>query len=433
MSKITWKQHPFRLLFYLELILLGIALLATFSPLMPFASHLRHSPRFPGFWRPFIIPYLGLRLRPLVLLIIAAIACMGIRLPFDSRLVQGLYTSLGFSLSWLAVLLGGKVERVFPALLLVVVIRACLLFPWSGRIVVAILAYISYISLVLVSLWNIRPLGIPLGRRIPPRWQQMPEEFWQGIAINYTLTSALFFGLVLIFVLLLVGAVLAEYESRQELTLANRRLRQYALLIEDQATLQERNRIAREMHDSVGHSLTAQSIQLENTAVFLEQDLAQARQHLHKAQQLGKEALQNVRHSVATLRNHPLKSKSLANALTELLDEFEGNNGIKIEPKISIQYNLSKEVATALYRVTQEALTNIAKHSGASLVKIKLIAKLEDISLSIVDNGQGFNPKINTTGFGLQSMRERIESVGGKLILHSKTGQGCRIEVKIFR
>jgi signal transduction histidine kinase len=241
----------------------------------------------------------------------------------------------------------------------------------------------------------------------------------------------LLFGLVLAFVLLLVGAVLAEHESKTKLVTAHRRLRNYALQIENQAILQERNRIAREIHDSVGHYLTAQSIQLENTALFLTQEPDKAANYLAKARHLGKEALANIRASVATLRKNPLHERSLIEVLERLTTEFKLNTNIPITSEINLVSPLSTEIATALYRIVQEALTNISKHSQATLVKLQLQETAQQITLSIEDNGYGFNPMDNTTGFGLQGIQERTEALSGKFAIKSACGQGCQIIVEI--
>ncbi|AFZ34123.1 integral membrane sensor signal transduction histidine kinase [Stanieria cyanosphaera PCC 7437] len=414
-----WKKHPFRLLLYLEWILLGIALVAGFSLFLE-----RHRLPFPVHNPSTIFP-IGATISIILL------GVMGWRLPIGSRLVQGLYISFGFGLSWLAVLLGGRGDRVFPALLLIVVIRACLLFPWSGRIVVSVFSYLSFLLLQVMSWLKISPFGIPLGKPLPRVIRYLPSEELQNLLLSLIINSALLFGLVLAFVLLLVGAVLAENQSREKLAVANRRLRQYALTIENQATLQERNRIAREIHDSVGHYLTAQSIQLENTALFLFQEPQKAANHLQKARQLGKEALQNVRNAVATLRNDPLKTRSLSISLEQLITEFKRNTGIEVKSEINLSVGLASEVALVLYRIIQEALTNISKHSQATLVQLRLTEQKQMIQLQIEDNGQGFNPTDNTTGFGLQSMRERTEALNGNFCLASKLEQGCHIKVEI--
>jgi signal transduction histidine kinase len=432
MARFIWKKHPFALLLYLEWILLGISLLAAFSGL----GHHPHPPN------PSLRHHLdsGNTLPPAkvifdlgTILSITALGVMGLKLPFGSKLIQGFYIASGLVLSWLAVLLAGKGERVFPALLLVVVIRACLVFPWRGRILVAVLAYASYLSIQIMSFLRISPLGIPLGRPLPPRLRYLPSEELQGILFSLAFNSALLFALVLAFVLLLVGAVLAEHESRAKLITAHRRLRNYALQIENQATLQERNRIAREIHDSVGHYLTAQSIQLENTALFLAQDQDKAASHLQKARQLGKEALANIRSSVASLRKNPLQEgfTSLETILAKLVAEFKLNTNIAIASEISIASSLSTETITALYRIVQEALTNIAKHSRATQASLLIKETAGTIYFSLKDNGCGFNRADNTTGFGLQGMQERTEALNGKFSVISQPKQGCEIVIEI--
>ena len=426
MERFPWQKHPFRLLLYLEWILLGIALLAVLSPLFHKPPPPLHGP---GFFRPW--PPRGLRFPVAAAISIGVLGLMGLRLPSRSRLLQVLYTSLGFGLSWLAVLLGGRGPNVFPPLLLVVAIRACLLFPWSGRLLAAGFAQVSFLLMMLMAFQDIRPLGVALGKRFYRILRRLPPDQWQGAIANLTVNSALLFSLVLVFVLLLVSALLAEKESRKALAQANQRLRRYALLIENQATLQERNRIAREIHDSVGHSLTAQSIQLENVAMLLPDDRGKATDHLQKARQLGKEALQHVRQSVATLRQHPLQGKPLSTAVNSLLEEFQRNTQIQVDSQIELVSSLAPETATALYRVVQEALTNISKHSHATQISLSLIERAQILSLILEDNGCGFDPNENTTGFGLQGMRERTEALGGQFLLHSQPGQGCQIQTKI--
>ncbi|MBP0021540.1 MAG: sensor histidine kinase [Cyanobacteria bacterium SBLK] len=413
MKNELWSDRSFRLLLYLEWILLGVALIATLSPLGLPPPHRLSSPRWRS--RPFPIGAIGC---------IGLFGFLGLRLPTGSRLYQVLYTALGFGLCWLAVFLGGRRESLFFALLLIVVIRACILFPWPGRLTVAVCAYFFFILRLLLRIY------MAMQRHNATRPGEIASE-WLRIAFSFALNSALLFGLVLAFVLLLVGALLSERQSRQALSKANDRLRQYALLIENQATLQERTRIAREMHDSVGHSLTAQSIQLENASVYFARDPDKSRHHLKEAQRLGKEALKDVRQSVASLRNSPLQGRSLELALKKVLQEFQQTTQIKIVPHIRLQDSLTSEVQTVLYRVVQEALTNIAKHSQADRVELAIASSFKGIDLEIKDNGKGFEPRENTTGFGLQGMRERVEALGGKYSLYSQPGFGCQVCITI--
>ena len=448
------SRHPFRLLLYLEWILLAIATLAILSPFpgpppprQPRPPQVQTDPvrplqleQRPRFERPRIRQRQRIRQRrrwsrypryPAAAVIsIGLLGLLGLWLPVRAkRLWQSIYTLLGLELSWVAVLLGSNAQSAFPPLLLVVVTRACLMFPWSGRIGVALLAYASFLVMLGLAVNQIHFLGVPLTRLLH-RWHfQAQPEFLNTLVLN----SSLLFGFVLVFVILLVGALLAAKQSEENLTQANDRLRRYALLIENQATLQERQRIAREMHDAVGHSLTAQSIQLENVDLWMLQDFDKALEHLHKARQLGKAALHDVRQSVASLRVDPLQGKTLSQALKDLAQTFEQNTNMTVLAEIDSTATLPKEIANALFRLAQESLTNISKHSQATEVKIRLKEQTTDYVLEIIDNGRGFNPAQHTVGFGLQSMRERTGALGGTFTLNSQPQQGCHIQATIPR
>ncbi|MGB8699459.1 MAG: sensor histidine kinase [Thermosynechococcaceae cyanobacterium] len=419
-------NHPFPLLLYLEWILLGIAVVATLPPLFmprrfPLLSIVENS------WgeEPFVFG---------ILLCIGAMGLAGFRLPIlQSRSEKILFTALGFGLSWLAVSFGELRGNSFAALLLVVVVRACLLFAWTGRLAVTVLAFTSFVLRLYLSIQRVFAMPFLLPGRSPlrPLHRAPSPEKIQTAVFNLALNSTLLFGLVLIFVLLMVGAILNERHSRDRLALANDRLRRYALLIESQTALQERNRIAREIHDSVGHALTAQSIQLENVAMWLPDNPDRATDHLAKARSLGKEALQNVRQSVATLRKPPLEGKALPEALQNLAQTFERTTGIDIDLQVRLTQTLPPETAIALYRIVQEATTNIAKHSHATRVGLSLIETPTDLELKIEDNGRGFQPTQNTTGFGLQSMRERTEALGGLFRLKSQPEEGCCLSIAL--
>jgi signal transduction histidine kinase len=426
------SKHPFRLLLILEWILLGIALVALLAPLV-FPNI---EPRSPGPMPPppgfHDAPRSGSGFHLESLVCLGFLGFLGLRLPVGNAWLQAGYILLSFGLSWLTVLTGGRGESILPSLLLVVVIRGCLLFPWAGRLLVTAIAYGSFLAMQFMALYQVRPLGVPISRPLLPGvGRRFDPELIETVFWRVTLNSALLFALVLAFVLLLVGALLAEKQSREALRTANQKLRQYALLIEDQATLQERNRIAREIHDSLGHALTAQSIQLENVAMHLTENPDQASGHLQKARQLGKDALQNVRQSVASLRHHPLKGKSLEVAIAQLVQEFESNTGIPVTTEWPAQIRWPGEMAIALYRVIQEALTNVARHSDADAVQLTIHQDNDIIQVTLQDNGKGFDPRENTTGFGLQSMQERVLALGGDFSLTSQPDAGCRIQITI--
>ncbi|WP_286146611.1 sensor histidine kinase [Limnospira platensis] len=184
------------------------------------------------------------------------------------------------------------------------------------------------------------------------------------------------------------------------------------------------------MHDSVGHNLTAQSIQLENVALFLAEDKQRAARHLQQARELGKEALKEVRASVRAWRSHPLK-QSFGQALSQLISEFEATTSVPVASHLQIGDTLPLDISIVLYRVIQEAFTNISKHAKAKKVQLIISENNREFYLKIEDDGCGFNPGQNTTGFGLQGMGERVMAVGGNFSLNSSPGEGCKIEVKI--
>lgn len=392
-----FSNHPFHLLLYLEWILLGITFLLQIRPVRP-----------------------GSDTPPLLFSILIAIAfgLMGLVLPIRKLRNKILYTGLEFILLYWTFLLDRRTS-FFPLLGLIIVIRSCLIFPQVGRLIVSGLVYLVFLL--------IQFLG-PAPR--PPRHLAMSESFANTI-LTLKINTSVTFGLALWFILLLVNALLAERQSREKLLLANNQLRQYALRIEDQATLQERNRIAREIHDALGHALTAQSIQLENALLFLPPDAEKTKSFLQEAQRLGARALQEVRRSISTLRSNPLQGQTLAGAIAKSIAEFRQTTGIEPDCTIQLFHPISTEIGTALYRITQEALTNISKHSAATEVSLLLQERQEAIYLEVDDNGKGFDPEGNTTGFGLQGMRERTVALGGQFLLFSQPGKGCRITVSI--
>jgi signal transduction histidine kinase len=231
----------------------------------------------------------------------------------------------------------------------------------------------------------------------------------------------------LLFLQLLVNAILAERQSREQLALANAQLRQYALRIEDIATLQERNRIAREIHDSLGHALTVLNLHLEAALKLQQSDPEAATEFLADAKQLGSTALEEVRRSVAALRCDPLQGQTLADAIASLTDEFQRSTGISPQCHLEQQSALPPEVKTAVYRIVQEALTNIYKYAEASEVKVELTATASELHLIVADNGKGFDRDRNTTGFGLAGMRERTLALGGHFEIVTAPGAGCQI------
>ncbi|QLE54717.1 sensor histidine kinase [Nostoc sp. TCL26-01] len=387
-------NHPFRFLLYLEWILLAISIITSVLP--------HPSPRFSS------------NFPELTIVCLTIFGLMGLRLPTGNKITKVIYTGCEIFLLFLTGLYGGRTARMFPFLYIILVTRSCLIFQFPGRLAVTFISFILFL-LTLINRFPRPPL--------PPQAQDRFRFF--------TLSLALVFGLSLVFVLLLMNTVISERQSREELAIANEKLRQYALRIENQATLEERNRIAREIHDSLGHSLTALNLQLETALKLAQSNPEKAHSFLVRAKELGSKALQDVRHSVSTMRSHPLQDQSLAQVIDILAEDFQRSHGILLIRNISINYRLSNEVNTSIYRIIQESLTNISKHANASEVNLEMTINRGSLHLIIQDNGRGFDIQQNTTGFGLQSMRDRTLALGGKFTINSAIGCGCQITVDI--
>lgn len=391
---IQFHNHPFRFLLYLEWILLAIA---AWTELLPFP--------FPRFHH---------RIPLLTLLGIVGFAIMGLRLPTGKPLHKILYTTVEFLLIVLTSITGGRAIRLFPLLYLILVIRSCLIFQLPGRLLVTGLSFALFLTALMRRFYR-----LPAPPMVQERIRFIPLSF------------ALLFGLSLVFVLLLMNAVLAERQSREKLAIANEQLRQYAQRIEDQATLQERTRIAREIHDSLGHSLTALNLQLETALKLWQSNPTKAYSFLTRAKSLGSQALREVRQSVSAMRSDPLQGRSLEEAIATLAEDFYRANGTLPTYQFQVARPLPANVSTAVYRIAQEALTNIFKHASATKVKIQLNATTTNLQLLIQDNGKGFSLDQNTTGFGLQSMRDRTQALEGNFQIHSSPSQGCTITANI--
>ncbi|MEV6879667.1 sensor histidine kinase [Amycolatopsis sp. NPDC051128] len=180
----------------------------------------------------------------------------------------------------------------------------------------------------------------------------------------------------------------------------------------------ERNRLARDIHDSLGHHLTAVSIQLEKVAAFADRDPDVAGQALADARRSVGHALEDVRTSVSTLR---AGERSLVDALTEL--------GVALDVH-GEEPDLDPTTVTTLYRAAQEAVTNARRHGRASQVLVSVTFGAAT-SLVVTDNGRGFDTGAPQSGFGLLGLRERAALVGGAVTVDSEPGTGTRVTVTV--
>jgi signal transduction histidine kinase len=175
-----------------------------------------------------------------------------------------------------------------------------------------------------------------------------------------------------VFVVVFTRVASSEREARTALAEANQRLRDHAAQVEELATTKERNRLAREIHDSLGHYLTVINVQIGAAQAILERDRPRALDHLSKAQALTQEGLAEVRHSVAALRASPIEGRPLPIALGALAEQWNAA-GLRTELMVAGTIRtLSPQINRALYRAAQEALTNVGKHALATRVDVRL-------------------------------------------------------------
>ncbi len=200
------------------------------------------------------------------------------------------------------------------------------------------------------------------------------------------------------------------------------------------ATLEERNRLARDLHDSVKQQVFAISMQIAATRILLKRDVNAADERLGKAETLVKQAQQELTTLIRELRPVALDGKGLVVALRELLPQWSQQSEIVANLQVEGSRTLPLSVEEALYRVAQEALSNIARHSQATLVQLTLNMTGATIALTIQDNGQGFAPtRLEQRGVGLLSMQERMKVLDGEMSIESTPGQGTRVIARCTR
>lgn len=198
---------------------------------------------------------------------------------------------------------------------------------------------------------------------------------------------------------------------------------------------EERNRLAREIHDTLAQGLTATALQLESADALLDvsSNAEKARQPLRRALSLTQSNLEEARRSVLDLRAAPLEGRSLSEALEALVDRWEAEQGVGASYRaVNGGRPLPPNVEAGLYRICQEALTNVARHAEAGRVTVRLVAIPEQVQLTVEDDGRGFDASdMPGDHHGIVGMSERARMLGGALDIRSSPGAGTRVEVAV--
>jgi len=197
------------------------------------------------------------------------------------------------------------------------------------------------------------------------------------------------------------------------------------------AALEERSRLARDLHDTVKQQNFATLMQIRAARNLLESDPQAAAQHLVDAEELVRTSQQELGLMISELRPAALEGQGLSSALRAYLAQWSEHTRILAELQVSNERSLPLALEQAFYRVAQEALSNTARHSRASAASLRLEWTAGQVALEIKDNGIGFNPADpQQRGFGLESMRSRLSELGGSLEIQSAPGQGTRVRAE---
>ena len=197
------------------------------------------------------------------------------------------------------------------------------------------------------------------------------------------------------------------------------------------AVVEERNRLARELHDSAKQKAFAALAQLGTANGIFKKDPKAAKNHLDEAENLVYEVIEELTFLIQEMYPVALKEKGLAATLREYVFEWEGRTDIQADVRIDDERRISLNIEQAVFRVVQEALSNVSRHSRANHIDLILSYKDDKVDVIIADNGCGFDQQSKPTGVGLRSIRERVESLGGVVEIESMPECGTRLTVHL--
>jgi signal transduction histidine kinase len=266
-----------------------------------------------------------------------------------------------------------------------------------------------------------------------------PEVGWPLILLN-----GVGYFLIAAFIAIIREAETSNAELRRqqlELQVAHRQLQTYTARAEELAVLQERNRLARELHDSVTQSLYSLTLlAAAGQRMIQAEDLQQLAGNQARLGEIAQGALQEMRLLVYELRPLVLESEGLIGALEQRLETVERRAGIQARVLVvgdaregEGKSELTPDLEEELYHIAQEALNNALKHAGASKVVLSVRVDEGSVALEVADDGRGFDPadSHDAGGLGLISMQERADKIGGQLTIRSAPGEGTTVSVRV--
>jgi signal transduction histidine kinase len=351
----------------------------------------------------------------------------------DTLLVTGLFTQWFFStyvaplrlshglpgpIQWLrtyGVEFGQYAPPVAPLIVLMSLFVILLVISWHYPLRYALGFVIITMVIDSIGMWT-----LPLS----------PTQVFSGITI--ALARTLIFTILAVVIAYLVNV---QNQQQQALRAANTKLMRHMSTVEELAVSQERNRLARELHDTLAHTLSAASVQLEATQSLWVNDRERAQTAVLQALKTTRQGLAETRRALSALRATPLEDLGFELALKELSLLAEQRSAARMTLAYSLPAgSLAPHVEQALYRVAQEAFDNIVRHANATQIECTLRMQDGALHMRITDNGAGFDvsaARKQSGHFGLNGLIERVESLGGRITIDSWPGAGTRIMIDI--
>jgi len=365
--------------------------------------------------------------------------------PFYFIFLQALFLSIYLSIPWL--------QRKLRSLYLLIALFVAVLIPPIIVNIDLTTRFLNGQGIEMYRLWALLPLlMIAL---VPAAWQYDFQKVFivnTGLGIvdglymvflyggfNTDLLMPLFAIFIRVLTLNLVALMITELmatqrEQRRDLMRANLRLSQQALVQDQLAVSRERNRLARELHDTLAHTLSGLTVQLEAIHTILETEQQEVKDMLGKALFTARLGLEETRRAMKALRAEPLEDLGLQLALQNLVANIQARANLDIHLNLSdYSFTFTQDEEQMVYRITQEALENIVHHAKAKNVWIELAQNYGSNVLKVRDDGIGFDVSIlnkKNDRLGLIGMRERAEMLNASLEINSQPGQGTLIQLK---
>lgn len=273
--------------------------------------------------------------------------------------------------------------------------------------------FVGFASLILFMRTNNRKVLIGWAAVMIIYWASILEiESYNRNAPNFI--NMIMNGAFIVFASIVGWLIYRNQQARLETARLNKRLQQYAAEAESLAETRERVRIAREIHDTVGHTMTALLAQQQGARKLWGRDPDKSKAMYLKCEELARSALQEIRLSVQAIQGDERKARNLVQSLDKLVTDFANLTGMDIRLHGDMSgYTVPKTLEFTIYRIVQEALTNSHKHGQATQTSVTLTCSEETVHLEISDNGRGTGQL--TLGFGLLNMKERVRELQGDI------------------